>query len=127
MPRSDKSERPHTHLILVSSSLPRPCLRAEGAKQCQAGTPHIRKFLNQTRECTLVEPSATYVIILLESLHMRLVAPRNPQRTISENPLRIRDVAEHFLGRPLFRRIPKISIPLASSRKKLHRLHALRL
>src|SRR5271154_326678 len=126
VPRRDECQRPHTHLVFVGRTAPHPRVFPKRPKQRQARAPHIRKFFDQTRQRPFVESAAAHVVVLLESLHRRLVAPRNPQCPVRKNSLGIADVAQHFLHRPLVCRIAKISVSLAAPRKELHSLHALR-
>src|SRR5262249_43479890 len=65
-------------------------------------------------------------VVLLKSCKRGLVSPSDPQRAVGKNALGVVNVSQNFFHRPLSRRIPEISVPLAAPRKQLQHLHTLR-
>ena len=68
VPRGNKCQRPHAHLILVGRASSQPRIFPKRTKQRQTRTSHVRKLLYQTRQRPFAESAAAHVIVLFKSL-----------------------------------------------------------
>src|SRR5882757_6512313 len=93
---------------------------ASAFKLCTSAIVAARTAANSAAKSASVRsPNAPRrnVIVLLERSQRRLIAARDSQQAVRKNPLRIANVADHFLHRPFVRRIAKISFSLAARRQ----------
>jgi 3-hydroxyacyl-CoA dehydrogenase len=93
--------------MLHQQFAPRPGSFVEAAHHDQCRGADRGEFLEQAGRTARFEVPVRHVLVLVEARERSLVAARDPQRAVREDPLRVAQVADHFFHAPLPGRIAR--------------------
>src|ERR1043166_7479417 len=101
VPGDDPGKRPHAYLPAARRAAPERGIGRQVGEERQRGPAHVAQLLGEVREGARPRPRLRHPGPLVEARERRLVPPRDPERAVGEDPLRVRHVAEDLLERPL--------------------------